>query len=53
LITLLVIALAGLIYLLAEKKSTDVVLTAFSALLTGLIGLFSPTPLKSGQGSGQ
>jgi hypothetical protein len=47
LVALLVIALGGLIYLLAEEKTTDLVLTAFTALLTGLIGLFSPSPVKS------
>jgi hypothetical protein len=44
------VALVGLIVLLATGNGTDVVLTAFTALLTGLIGLFSPSPVtKSGQ----
>jgi hypothetical protein len=52
LIGLLVIALGGLIYLLADSKSPDVALTAFTAVLTGLVGLFSPSPVKSGGSSG-
>jgi hypothetical protein len=40
------LALGGLIYLLAEGKETDVVLTAFTAILAGLLGLFSPSPAK-------
>jgi hypothetical protein len=47
LVILLVIALGGLIYLLSEDKTTDLVLTAFTALLTGFIGLFSPSPVKT------
>jgi hypothetical protein len=52
LVALLAIALGGLIYLLAEEKTTDLVLTAFTALLTGLIGLFSPSPVKAGSKGG-
>lgn len=52
-IGLLVIALGGLIYLLADSKTSDVALTAFTALLTGLVGLFAPSPVKSeGGGAG-
>jgi hypothetical protein len=50
LIGLLVIALGGLIYLLADSKTSDVALTAFTALLTGLVGLFAPSPVKAGGG---
>ncbi|HYI38241.1 MAG TPA: hypothetical protein VEX39_16675 [Thermoleophilaceae bacterium] len=42
------LALAGLIYLIADGKSSDIVLTAFTGLLTGLIGLFAPSPVKAG-----
>jgi hypothetical protein len=53
LLTLIGIALVGLIYLLAEEKTSDVALTAFTALLTGLVGLFAPSPTaKSGDGGG-
>jgi hypothetical protein len=52
LVGLAAVALIGLIVLLGTGKSTGVVLTAFTALLTGLIGLFSPTPVRSGQGGG-
>lgn len=50
LVLLLLIALGGLIYLLADDKTTDVALTAFTALLTGFLGLFSPSP-AGGKGS--
>ncbi|MGB8360457.1 MAG: hypothetical protein WCE80_03590 [Acidimicrobiia bacterium] len=49
-IGLLVIALVGIIVLLADGKSSDVALTAFTALLTGLVGLFSPSPVKTEAG---
>ncbi len=42
----LLLALVGLI--VVDEDTTDVALTAFTALLTGLIGLFSPSPVKSG-----
>lgn len=48
LLLLLVIALAGLLYLLIDDKSSDVILTVFSSLLTGLIGLFAPSPTAGG-----
>ena len=47
LLVLLAISLGGVIYLLAdgdEETSSDVALTAFTALLTGLVGLFAPSP---------
>jgi hypothetical protein len=40
----LLIALIGLIVLAIDGKTTDVVVTAFSALLAGLLGLFAPSP---------
>lgn len=50
LVGLLVISLGGLIYLIADGvDGSDVVLTVFSSVLTGLIGLFSPTPSKAGK----
>jgi hypothetical protein len=49
LVGLLIIALGGLIYLVADGiEGSDVVLTVFSSLLTGLIGLFSTSPVKAG-----
>jgi hypothetical protein len=51
LIVALVIALVGLIVLIAIGKSSDALLTAFTALLSGLIGLFVKTP-GGGGGSG-
>jgi hypothetical protein len=50
LLVLLLIALVGLITLLALGKTVDVVLTAFTALLTGTVGLFVPSPTGSSSG---
>lgn len=50
LLVLLLIALVGLITLLAFGKTVDVVLTAFTALLTGTVGLFVPSPAGSSTG---
>jgi uncharacterized membrane protein YcjF (UPF0283 family) len=50
LLILLGIALIGLIYLLADDKTSDVALTAFTALLTGLVGLFAPSPAAKNNG---
>jgi hypothetical protein len=48
LIGLLVIALGGLIYLIADDvDGSDVVLTVFSSVLTGLLGLFASSPVKA------
>jgi hypothetical protein len=47
LLVLLFVALVGLITLLALGKTVDVVLTAFTALLTGTVGLFVPSPAGS------
>jgi hypothetical protein len=47
LLVLLFVALVGLITLLALGKTVDVVLTAFTALLTGTVGLFVPSPTGS------
>lgn len=47
LLGLLLVALVGVIYLLADgdpTSSPDVALTAFTALLTGLLGLFVTPP---------
>jgi len=52
LLVLLAIALGGLIYLPIDGKEPDLALTAFSALLTGLIGLFAPSPARAGGGAG-
>jgi hypothetical protein len=52
LLLLIAIALCGLIYLLARDKTSDTALTAFSALLAGLLGLFAPSPAK-GEGGGE
>jgi hypothetical protein len=48
LLLLLVVALGGLLYLLIDDKGTDVVITVFTSLLTGLLGLFAPSPTSSG-----
>jgi hypothetical protein len=50
LIGLLVIALIGLLFLIADDKKPDLALTAFSALLAGFLGLFVPSPVKKGGG---
>lgn len=47
LLSLLATALVGLIVLLAIGKSVDLVVTAFTALLTGTVGLFVPSPTQS------
>jgi len=44
LLSLLATSLIGLIVLIALGKTVDVVLTAFTALLTGTVGLFVPSP---------
>ena len=51
LLVLIAIALGGLIYLLADDKTSDVALTAFTALLTGLVGLFAPSPVAGAGGA--
>jgi hypothetical protein len=53
LLLLLVIALLGLLYLLIDDKSSDVALTVFTSLLTGLIGLFAPSPTSTAGGGGR
>ena len=57
LLVLVAIALGGVIFLLADNKegtSPDLAITAFSSLLTGLIGLFAPSPAGAGNaGNGQ
>lgn len=47
LLALLGTSLIGLIVLIAIGKPVDVVVTAFTALLTGTIGLFVPSPAAS------
>lgn len=50
LLLLLLIALGGVIYLLADgdkDSSPDIALTAFTALLTGLLGLFVKSPTQN------
>lgn len=51
LLVLILVALSGVIYLLADgdkDSSPDVALTAFTALLTGLLGLFVKSPAQEG-----
>ena len=50
LLALLGTSLLGLIVLLAIGKPVDVVVTAFTALLTGTIGLFVPSPAANRAG---
>lgn len=50
LIAIMVIALAGIIFMLADgndKTSPDVLVTIFASVLTGLIGLFVKSPSSS------
>ena len=42
------VSLVGLLVLLAMGKSPDLVLTAFTASLTGLLGLFVKSPVAGG-----
>lgn len=46
LLVLIGVSLLGIIVLLVDGKDTQIVLTAFSALLTGLLGLFVQSPVK-------
>jgi hypothetical protein len=46
LIVMMGLALAGLIFLAIEGKSTDVILTAFTTMTSGLLGLFVKSPAK-------
>jgi len=46
LLVLLGICVLGIIGLILDDKDSQSILTAFSALLTGLLGLFIPSPLK-------
>jgi hypothetical protein len=47
----LLIALGGLLYLLIDGKTADVAVTVFTSLLTGMLGLFAPSPTSNaGQG---
>ena len=51
LLILILIALGGVIYLLADgdkDSSPDLALTAFTALLSGLLGLFVTSPNDAG-----
>lgn len=48
LLVLLAIALLGIIALVIADKDTQVLLTAFTAALTGLLGLFIQSPAKGG-----
>jgi hypothetical protein len=51
LISLMATALLGIIVLLARGDNVDVVVTAFTALLTGTLGLFAPQPQAAGRGA--
>lgn len=46
LLVLLGICVLGIIGLILDDKDSQSILTAFSALLTGLLGVFIPSPLK-------
>jgi hypothetical protein len=46
-ISLMATALIGIIILLARGATVDVLVTAFTALLTGTLGLFAPQPQGS------
>lgn len=47
----LLLALVGVFYLLIDSKESAVAVTVFSSLLTGLLGLFAPSPTTAaGQG---
>jgi hypothetical protein len=48
LLGLAAIALIGLIVLPIVDKTSDAVVTAFSSVLTGLFGLFAPSPAAGG-----
>lgn len=51
LVVLVGVALAGLIYVVADGKPAtgpDTIVTAFTALLTGLLGLFVKSPVQKG-----
>jgi len=51
LIVLLVIAMVGVIYTVVDANnatSPDVIVTLFTAVLTGLIGLFVRSPMQGG-----
>lgn len=53
LLILAAISLGGLVYLLADGKAStdpDAALTAFTSLVTGLLGLFAPKPTTPSRG---
>jgi di/tricarboxylate transporter len=50
LLALAAVALIGLIVLPIVDKTSDAVVTAFSSVLTGLFGLFAPSPAKQAGG---
>lgn len=52
LLALLGVALIGLLALLGLSKDASLALTAFTAILTGTVGLFVPSP-AGGNGSGK
>ncbi|HEU0019934.1 MAG TPA: hypothetical protein VFQ14_06550 [Thermoleophilaceae bacterium] len=45
LVGLLTIAIVGLIYAVVDDKPTDVLVTVFTGLVTGLLGLFAKSPV--------
>jgi hypothetical protein len=51
LLVVLSIAIGGIIGLLATGHMVDTVVTVFTATLTGLVGLFVPSPVDKGSGS--
>ena len=50
LVIMIGVALLGLIGLIAAGKSTEVVLTAFTTMTSGLLGLFVRSPVQGGRG---
>jgi hypothetical protein len=49
LLLLLLISVCGVIFLLVDGKDPDLVVTVFTALLTGMLGLFAPSPSTIGK----
>jgi outer membrane lipoprotein SlyB len=46
----LLLGIAGFIFLLGDGKDTAALLTAFTAILTGLLGLFTKSPVEKKEG---
>jgi hypothetical protein len=52
LLAIIAVAVIGLIVLIVKDKTTATLVTVFTGTLTGLLGLFAPSPLKSGSTTG-